>query len=347
MNIAIIGSGFFGTSLSLILSKKHKIDLYEKKNDILQGASRINQFRFHQGYHYPRSKKTVKEIKNYRNSFFKFFGDNVFGKTDNFYAISRYGSKTSFFKYLNFLKKNKLYFKKYENKMFFSKNIEGSLKINEQILNYFKIKQKIKKMLNKSSVNLKLKNEFKKHDLLKYDKVIISTYQDNNYVLRDLGIKINTIFKYELVEKILINLPKTFRNKSFVVLDGNFVCVDPYIGTNNHLLSDVKFSKIEIIKSKFPKFTNENKKFLNKGLVKNKKISNFDNFIKHSSLYLPFLKKARYVGSFFVVRTLKNNVEKNDERVSSVKKINEKVTVILSGKWNTCIGIAKYSNNNL
>ena len=53
------------------------------------------------------------------------------------------------------------------------------------------------------------------------------------------------------------------------------------------------------------------------------------------------------MGSFFVVRTLKNNVEKTDERVSSVKKINEKVTVILSGKWNTCIGIAKYINNNL
>ena len=45
MNIGIIGSGFFGITLGLILSKKHNVTIYEKKNDILQGASRINQFR--------------------------------------------------------------------------------------------------------------------------------------------------------------------------------------------------------------------------------------------------------------------------------------------------------------
>ena len=86
--------------------------------------------------------------------------------------------------------------------------------------------------------------------------------------------------------------------------------------------------------------------FSKTGLVKNIQRSNFANFIKHSSLYLPFLKKARYVGSFFVVRVLKNNVEKTDERISTVKKINKKITVVLSGKWNTCIGVAKYINNN-
>ena len=36
--IAIIGSGFFGVTLALILSKKHKIDLFEKKKTILNGA---------------------------------------------------------------------------------------------------------------------------------------------------------------------------------------------------------------------------------------------------------------------------------------------------------------------
>ena len=49
-------------------------------------------------------------------------------------------------------------------------------------------------------------------------------------------------FKFEFVEKILIK-PKKFQKKSYVVVDGNFVCVDPYVGTNYHLLSDVKNSK--------------------------------------------------------------------------------------------------------
>ena len=347
MNIAIIGSGFFGVSLSIILAKKHKIDLYEKESDILQGASRVNQFRFHQGYHYPRSNKTINEIKKYKNSFQKFFGNNIFGKTENFYSISKYRSKTSFSNYLKFLKKNKLFFKVYKNKNFFSRNIEGTIIVNEKILNYFKIKKKLKKTLKKNSVHLNFKKEFKKENFSKYDKVIIATYQNNNYVLKKLGITVKNKFRYELVEKILLKLPKRFKNKSFVVLDGNFVCLDPYIGTNKHLLSDVKFSKIEIVKSIMPVFKHKNKKFLNKGLIVNKKISNFDNFVKHGSLFLPFLKKAKYAGSYFVVRTLKHNVEKTDERVSIVKKVNKKVIVILSGKWNTCIGIAKYIENNL
>ena len=62
MKIAIIGSGFFGITLGLILSKKHNVDVYEKENKILCGASSANQLRFHFGYHYPRSQKTILEI---------------------------------------------------------------------------------------------------------------------------------------------------------------------------------------------------------------------------------------------------------------------------------------------
>ena len=59
--ICIVGAGLFGTTLSLILSKNKnfEIDIFEKNNDILCETSLKNQQRFHLGYHYPRSKKTV------------------------------------------------------------------------------------------------------------------------------------------------------------------------------------------------------------------------------------------------------------------------------------------------
>ena len=37
-------------------------------------------------------------------------------------------------------------------------------------------------------------------------------------------------------------------------MDGEFVNVDPYLGTKYHLLSHVKYSKLKIIKSYFSKF---------------------------------------------------------------------------------------------
>ena len=148
-------------------------------------------------------------------------------------------------------------------------------------------------------------------------------------------------YKFQLVEKILIKLPNKYYNKSFVVIDGNYVCVDPYLGTKYHLLSDVKLSKLETKIGKFPKFKNDNRKYLNKGIIKNIKISRFKEFIDRSSRYLPFLRDAKYVGSMYVVRTLKKNKEKTDERTSSIHFHSKKIISVLSGKWNNCVYLAK------
>ena len=48
-----------------------------------------NQMRFHQGYHYPRSIKTLNEVKKFNKSFLKFYGKDILGKTNNYYAISK------------------------------------------------------------------------------------------------------------------------------------------------------------------------------------------------------------------------------------------------------------------
>ena len=88
MKIAIIGSGFFGLTLGLFLSKKHEVHIFEKEKNILNGASAANQFRFHLGYHYPRSQKTVTEINKSKNLFTSYYGKKIFQKTLNYYLIA-------------------------------------------------------------------------------------------------------------------------------------------------------------------------------------------------------------------------------------------------------------------
>ena len=87
MKIAIVGSGFFGLTLGLILSKKYEVEIFEQKKSIMQGASSANQFRFHLGYHYPRSQKTVTEINKSKNLFTSYYGSKIFGKTSNYYLV--------------------------------------------------------------------------------------------------------------------------------------------------------------------------------------------------------------------------------------------------------------------
>lgn len=337
--IAIVGAGFFGCTLSLILSKKFDVDLYERKPDILNEASMCNQLRFHEGFHYPRSSKTVNEIKTSNTQFVKFYGDDIFGTTKNLYAISKKHSKINFSKYLNFLKKHKLKFKIKKYKKLTSDKIEGVIETNEKNLNYFKFKKKILFKLNKSKVNLKLSSQLDKNILKykNYDHIVIAAYKNNNSILKNLGFKILDKYRYELVEKIAVKLPQKYKKISFVVLDGNFICIDPYIGTNLHLISHVKYSKIKIINSYFPKFSRQYDRLLIKTKSKNIKKSKFNLFKKHGSKYLPYVSKAKYKFSYFVVRTIKHKVEKTSERTNLVKKLNNKVTTIISGKWNTCV----------
>ena len=42
----------------------------------------------------------------------------------------------------------------------------------------------------------------------------------------------------------------------------------------------------------------------------------------------------------FIVRALKLNVEKTDERTGEIQQVNNKFISVFSGKWNTCVYVA-------
>ena len=108
-----------------------------------------------------------------------------------------------------------------------------------------------------------------------------------------------------------------------MILDGKFVCLDPYLGTKNHLLSDNLNSKLEIVKSYLPKFKSKKLKYVNSPAFNCYNQSNFENFIKNGKKFLPFLKDAKYIKSFFITRAIELNKEKTDERLSNITKINK------------------------
>ena len=338
--IAIIGAGFFGIGAGLILSRKFNVDIYEKENSIFKGASSSNQLRFHLGYHYPRSVKTLLEVKNSNKDFLNFYGQNIFGYTKNYYGIAKKKTKTSYSNYIKFLKKNKLPFKK----VFLDElqNVKGTISSAEKNINIFKIKKIIDKKIKRSkNINLKLKRRFSRNDLKKYDKIIIAAYENNNLILKNLGIKVKKKYKFELVEKTVVKLPKTFNNNSYMIIDGKFLCLDPYVGTKYHLLSSNKFSKIEIKKGYFPKFKSYKSNLIHKGLIRDKKYSNFFEIVNHGKNFLKFLDKAKFVGSFYLIRAIELNKENTDERLNRIDFVNKKIITLFSGKWNTSITTAK------
>ena len=45
-----------------------------------------------------------------------------------------------------------------------------------------------------------------------------------------------------------------------------------------------------------------------------------------------------------MVRTIKSNVEKTSERTNLIQNEGDKIITVLSGKWNTCVSVAKQIN---
>ncbi len=301
-----------------------------------------NQQRFHLGYHYPRSKQTVYEIKDSSNDFTKFYGKKIFGNTQNIYAVSNIKSKINFNEYCRKIKKFNLKVRKKKINIF-SPKITDSIITNERNLNYFKLKKIIKnKIKNSKNINLKLGKTISKKNLNDYNKVVLCAYSNNNLLLNKLGFKKTQLQKkrYELVEKIVVKLPKKLKKISLVILDGNFLNFDPFIGTKYHLLSVVKESKIEIKKGKFPNFENPKKRFLKYEFVKNLKQSNFRKFINFGEKFVPLLSQAKYIKSCYVIRCV-NTSKNNQERKTKLNFYGKKIITVFSGKWSNCAKISK------
>ena len=346
INIAVIGAGFFGSSIAIQIKKKYprvNIDLFEKKNDILIGTSGKNQFRSHRGYHYPRSIKTFIECEASNKSFDKFF-KNCFIKSDNFYSLSKYKSQTSFNDYINYLEKVRLPYKIIKKHPLINKKFtQGPLLVIEKIIGIDKARKLLQKEIFKNDVNLFLNSEVKvnKNFIDKYDRIILATYENNNFLKNKLNLNTSK-FYYQLVEKIIIDSPKEYKNFSCVVLDGNFMSIDP-INDKQHIIGHVSKSVIKSRNSINGLLLNksENLKY-NKYLFDNTKNTLFTEMKKDFCKYFNKFEKVKYFKSFYVIRSTKKN--RDDERTTDIE-LDKKIISVHSGKWINCIEAAKTVSN--
>ena len=340
MKIAVIGGGIFGVSISFILASDHSIDLYEKNPDILMSASDINQCRIHRGYHYPRSDDTVRQLLDSNSSFTTVFSDAIMYDTENFYSIASKDSLTSASEYIEFCKRNNLEYEKYFLPLLNDKTIEFCVKVNEHLFDHKKLKEICWKKLKESKVNVLLNTEATKKIFGKYDFIIICTYGDWEHLVPNTAL-LKQDFQFEVCEKVFVTLPKTFSKKSILVMDGPFVSIDPVGDSDLFILYDVAHTVLQRSFGKSPKIDSKFLPYLNKGLLPDCPISNYQKFIQTASRFVPEIKNAKYIGSSFCVRATLSNVDATDSRPTIIDQIDEKIITVFSGKIPTCIHAAQ------
>ena len=340
MRIAIVGGGIFGITASIILAKNHQVELFEKNNELLQSASGSNQYRIHRGYHYPRSPDTVNDIIESESSFKEIFSDAMLTDFEHYYCIAKENSLTSAKQFLDFCNKFQLEYTPSQLQFMNKDNIEMCIRVKESVYDPEKLRQVCWKKLKDQNVKIHLSSKVSDDLFEKFDRVVICAYTGINQLLKQYPTQQNE-YQFELCEKPVVKLPESFKNKSVVIMDGPFMCIDPLGNTGLHLLCNVVH---EIHQTNIGKYPSINKKFIDlidKGIVKNPSQTNFPKFIESTIDFIPEITKAKHVGSMFTYRAVPPRVEETDARPTIVKEINNKIVTLFSGKITTCVEAAR------
>ena len=324
---AIVGGGIYGVTAAIKLSTMgYKVDLFESKNDIINAASGINQYRVHRGYHYPRSFDTIISCKNNELSFIKNYNKAIIDDVEHFYAISSKDSLTSSEEYLNILDKAGLEWEIADN----LPECDVTVKVKEKLYDHNILREVCKKRIYGNGINLILNKKITQ-ELKGYKYKVYATYASLNSLTDK---KQN--YQFELCEKPIFKLPSRYKNKSIVIMDGPFMCFDPLANTDYHVAGNVVHAiHVRNIGEK-PEIPAVYKNYLNKGIIKKPKYTNVERFIESAKTYFPEIEKSVHLGSMYTIRTVLPHKDDTDERPTIVKKQDNNF-ILFSGKIGNCV----------
>ena len=329
-SVLVVGGGIFGSTSAISLSNSgYNVTLHEELDDIMKCASGINQYRLHKGYHYPRSKDTAKECLVGIKSFKRKYEDAVVnGDIQHFYSIS---SKDSFITgndYLRFLNKMKLDYKVVQSNM----GVDLTVSVNEELFDSDILKNVVERRMTSSGVNVVYNKKTVKKDFEEYDYVTISTYSKINELL-----DIPRQYQFEVIEKPVVKLPKIYENTSIVVMDGPFMCLDPF-KDGLHVLGHVKHAIHSTNVGEYPIVPNKDLlKYLNNGVIKKPKVTKINKFKEAGMVFFEDFDKLEHIGSMFTIRTVLSYRDYDDARPTLVRREDGNTFSIFSGKIGTCV----------
>jgi hypothetical protein len=328
---AVVGAGIYGiTAATKLKTKGFDVDLFEAEDDILKAASGINQYRIHRGYHYPRSLDTIKSCKDNEQSFIKYYNQSILDRNSkHYYSVATEDSITTAEQYLTVLDKAGLEWEITDT----LPNCDLTIETKETFYNPTILKDVCHNRIKGNGINLKI-NTRVKEKLIGYKYNIHATYSS----LNSLTTK-KQDYQFELCEKPLFQLPPRYKNQSLVIMDGPFMCFDPYEDTDYHLGGNVVHAiHVRNIGEK-PEIPPPYKRYINKGIIKKPKYTNVSRFIESAKKFFPEIEQAKHLGSMYTIRTVLPYKDDTDERPTLVNKYDNNI-MLFSGKIGNCVEAA-------
>jgi FAD dependent oxidoreductase len=322
--IAVVGAGIYGAYSAIRLAEAgHTVELFDPLG-VLRAASDINQFRIHSGYHYPRSPETIEETLQTRSDFIDNFGPAVVRSTKHYYAIPKEGSLTSPDAYEAIMARHGLPLRRCKPDWMDFGFIDRCYEVDENIYD----PQALRELLEASigALRVVFRQESYVPDLRKnYDFVIYASY--------GLGPSrgMFSAAKYQVAEKILIEMPPALRGIALVVVDGPFTAFDPYGNSPFSQFGSAKNTNHWTTKNPDEPFPEPFASLLNRPSFQPVPFTRFEAMRADAALAVPLAKHAVYAGSRFTVRVVEDNPDQDRRVLYLIEKAPREIH-IFSGK---------------
>jgi hypothetical protein len=322
--IAISGAGIYGSTIAIRLAERgHQVALFDPIG-VLRAASAINQFRIHSGYHYPRSPETITETLEARAEFTAAYAPAIVRTSRHYYAIPKEGSQTPPDLFEKLMAHHKLPCKPCRPAWMNFDFIDRCYEVDEQLYDPDLLRQTIEARLTALKIPFR-QRAFPEETRDEYDFIIRACY--------GLGPSLGQfkIAKYQVGEKILIDLPSELRGISLVVIDGPFTAFDPYGATAHSQFGSAKHTNHWTTTDPAAPIPQPYAPLMNSPNFAPFANTHFEKMRNDATLTVPAAKDAQYLGSRFTMRVVENNPAE-DRRTLLIHETPPNELHVFSGK---------------
>jgi FAD dependent oxidoreductase len=333
VRVAVAGAGIYGATVAIRLAEQgHSVRLFDPLG-ILRAASAINQYRVHAGYHYPRSLETIQETLEARAEFIRAFEPAIVRNSRHYYAIPKEGSRTPPDLYESVMKEQGLPLKACRPEWMNFDFIERCYEVNENIYDPDVLRELIETRIRELGIPY-AQNEFTAAMRDDFDFVVWATYG-----LGPSG-RAFKIAKFQVAEKMLIELPAPLQHVALVVVDGPFTAFDPYGSSGRSLFGSAKNTNHWTTTNPDEPIPEPYAGILNEPEFRPVPFTRFEAMRADCCDSIPGAKNATYLGSRFTIRVVEDAPE-SDRRILYLKETAPREIHIFSGKVVSAVKAAR------
>jgi glycine/D-amino acid oxidase-like deaminating enzyme len=320
----VVGGGFFGCSLALMLAQRGaRVLVLEREPDLLLRASTNNQARVHQGYHYPRSILTgLRSRVNYPR-FVAEFKDCIDGSWSHFYAVASRQSHVTARQFETFCRRIEAPLRKAPpaaRKLFNPELIEELYEVEEVAFDAARLREALRERLLAAGVAVRVSAEVKRllppgvgagvgvelasGEGLQASRVFNCTYAGLNQLLFRSGAEPIPL-SLELAELCIVETPPQLRHAGITVMCGPFFSLMPFPSLAAHSFSHVRYT---------PHCSWEERTGEEERPAVAARASHFEHMKRDAQRYVPLLGGLRLLRSLWELKTLLPQSAHNDAR---------------------------------